>query len=1502
MKTSFSENTTVLRNRFPRCPEGYPLQTINSAYVDAGIEQIEFQKRIVKNGYACHRTDGKRGLSGWGKLAEFGAAPPTHEIIESWGEYSPHHMAFNTGIACSNVVAIDIDIDSSSDAVNRVYKLAEEHLGEEPLLRAGRLPRVTLVYRTDEPINTQHYGVTIGGVEQGLDIVANGGQFIAYGIHPDTKRPYLWRDGRSPVNTPRSHLPKISAVDLQNFLSAVNEEFDGLHERDSRGGEGGSAALVYTDGLISNGRETYLRDLTFKLVQDAPGAVTDLNEQELITEAETQFRVKALIDGRWSSQRFLDTNIRSKLRSAIKKRQKAERENADEAMANETANDNFADINASLFDKFSAPVAGNNNTAPIQPVGSADPTYDGVAWHIAGTRAEDILQCCFGINRPKAGWPDVLGWYEGKKALVLRLDHARTPSALYITFGAGVQSGQHLNDFYVERFGAEDANFAKLPGEGRLIVCEGPLPALSIWAATGRPVWMAMQHPVDLADDIPDGAILALDERPYQWNTLNEASKRKTVKGKLDALRRAGRKLVHVHPQLYRKHDDSTFADLYLFSGPEAVRDRIAFADSVADGTAQPAKARSKEEARAKLGGDMAVWCGKLKAGTAPAAMLLRSDAGAGKTEAFVRNIPATAQDLKDKHKGNNPNILIGVANHDNSSEVAERLQAANGDNIRVGIYRGREQHDPETGKPMCRDIKAVNAAAGELRSVEKEVCGPCKFRFECGYQKQLDSTADVWLVPHTNLVINSVPRCFGSIQGVVIDEDPTGGWVDAKNFTLDSLVNLDIPVGLEIGGGDKLREFRRALFEFLNSQALGPISRDGLREVFTVSRAERALWLERSRRLSDPSVNPDGLNAMIFGVKWEDNTTFKGFELLWETVLDIVSDEGGRAGRLSLVEEEVNVDGQKTPMRFIEVIKRTGIADAWLYRGEREEQVPVLFTDATPTESVLRDFHPDLIVKDTGRIETPNAKTYQDATRRYSMAMLAPNGGEAKDALWREKNRLEVGAKAYETILFRGGEGLITTNMETKEAMKAELPGLKGRFQFEHFNNVRGKDTFKHVSTQFDIGRTDPGKRVFEQDAGALTGTMPESSEGDSYAIADAIRFTPDGPIIDCNQNFNIDPLVQALHDRTVRSEGIQAQARPRPIDRTADNPVSIYAFNDTVYETEVTLLEDEWKPHPIFLSLVKYGLAVVDSPKQASVAFPDLFPSERSYRHHEEFATFGPEMVEFREKSQIIPKTGSHDVFSIYILIEETSRLRCFGIIQPGQGRKPFSVLVDPLAHDGRDPLDVIRERFGSDVAITEIKIDPTTGQPVTDLDQDAIREQVKPLMKARKVSQAALAEVIGVKQAKVSKWLKGDQDLKTDALASLLDWIGGNEADLPVDGAFDRSEEAKNAPDRIEVELPLPDNVAPLRTEEVSSNGLVEVEAANDDQPGNVVCASGTVCRRIIATARPNPPTFRATGTPVWLAPAFECDLNLNNAPVLDYFDLDLNNAPILEYEYG
>ena len=115
---------------------------------------------------------------------------------------SNHYAGCNVGIVCGRVVAIDIDELDPRLRSSMMKDLATKHLGPTQFERIGRAPRPCCCIdrsMTFRPIK-------IAGC---IDVLANGRQFVAYGIHPDTGQPYRWR--RQPLQSSDSKARGIAA-------------------------------------------------------------------------------------------------------------------------------------------------------------------------------------------------------------------------------------------------------------------------------------------------------------------------------------------------------------------------------------------------------------------------------------------------------------------------------------------------------------------------------------------------------------------------------------------------------------------------------------------------------------------------------------------------------------------------------------------------------------------------------------------------------------------------------------------------------------------------------------------------------------------------------------------------------------------------------------------------------------------------------------------------------------------------------------------------------------------------------------------------------------------------------------------------------------------------------------------------------------------------------------------------------------------------------------------
>ena len=59
-----------------------------------------------------------------------------------------------------------------------------------------------------------------------IEVLGDGQQFVAFGIHPDTKAPYIWHDDMTPLNTPRAELAEVTEADMQAYLELVAERLE----------------------------------------------------------------------------------------------------------------------------------------------------------------------------------------------------------------------------------------------------------------------------------------------------------------------------------------------------------------------------------------------------------------------------------------------------------------------------------------------------------------------------------------------------------------------------------------------------------------------------------------------------------------------------------------------------------------------------------------------------------------------------------------------------------------------------------------------------------------------------------------------------------------------------------------------------------------------------------------------------------------------------------------------------------------------------------------------------------------------------------------------------------------------------------------------------------------------------------------------------------------------------------------------------------------------------
>ena len=122
-----------------------------------------------------------------------------------------------TGLLTGQLVDCDIDVLHEAAAAE-LHALARTELGEGPA-RVGQPPKILIAYRTPTPFRKrQTRTFIIGGKATKVEMLADGQQFVAYAVHPDTKQPYHWLDG-DPLAIPFADLPEISEQQIATFIA-----------------------------------------------------------------------------------------------------------------------------------------------------------------------------------------------------------------------------------------------------------------------------------------------------------------------------------------------------------------------------------------------------------------------------------------------------------------------------------------------------------------------------------------------------------------------------------------------------------------------------------------------------------------------------------------------------------------------------------------------------------------------------------------------------------------------------------------------------------------------------------------------------------------------------------------------------------------------------------------------------------------------------------------------------------------------------------------------------------------------------------------------------------------------------------------------------------------------------------------------------------------------------------------------------------------------------------
>jgi hypothetical protein len=173
----------------------------------------EYGHRLVERGYQIiPLLKGKKRPpgTGWQNIVS------TSELVTQWSAEMPE---FGIGILASTTCAVDIDcLDKAVN--NRLLHWLKNNNGLGPV-RIGENPKCIAPFRNTEgfkKIRSTEFE-SADGVKHCVEILGDGQQWVAFGIHPKTLKPYEWISGPSIADIFHEDLPELTLETAKKFVA-----------------------------------------------------------------------------------------------------------------------------------------------------------------------------------------------------------------------------------------------------------------------------------------------------------------------------------------------------------------------------------------------------------------------------------------------------------------------------------------------------------------------------------------------------------------------------------------------------------------------------------------------------------------------------------------------------------------------------------------------------------------------------------------------------------------------------------------------------------------------------------------------------------------------------------------------------------------------------------------------------------------------------------------------------------------------------------------------------------------------------------------------------------------------------------------------------------------------------------------------------------------------------------------------------------------------------------
>ena len=550
--------------------------------------------------------------------------------------------------------------------------------------------------------------------------------------------------------------------------------------------------------------------------------------------------------------------------------------------------------------------------------------------------------------------------------------------------------------------------------------------------------------------------------------------------------------------------------------------------------------------------------------------------------------------------------VFYLVPRHQLGDEIVIRIRKAH-PGLTVAIWRGLDAQDPEIdGATMCLD-RELTREAGRAGLGETAPCVACPLRDQCGYQRQREQKADIWIAAH-NLAFSDKPKGLPNAGCIVVDESFYQAGLNGLDGPPVQLLvaALDEDRTPNVSGVDQQRllNLRALVKRAIESQGTGQLHRSGFeREGLTADSLGEMRALEwRTKPTKDLSGCPDrgGIMEAIKGLGGQGFTPLRAMLATQLEAFLLRRDTRCVGLELDLIAETGRGQGTAPAVKM-----------AW--RSDFKSwciDVPKLLLDATTAAELVKVWCPKLEVTDI-EVSAPNQHVTQVYDKEFGRTWFKT-----------ESNVRAIADLVTSELARTAGDVLVITQKEPRDLVEAMLlarfnGALPDRLHLAHHGNLTGIDRWRDVATILVVGRPAVDRLTGERNAEVIRGgavARVTNADDSWWPQAEAGLRMADGTGQRVETSRHPDPLVEAARWTIAEGAVIQAIGRARGVRRTENNPVRVVLLGNMPLPLTVAeaVTWETFRPSRVEVAMAEAAMAGEALPLGAAdlaAARPDIW-----------------------------------------------------------------------------------------------------------------------------------------------------------------------------------------------------------------------------------------------------------------------------------------------------